>query len=100
MGWGGGLGVGWGVGSWFRPVSRERFHILLLGGWPLPHDCLSSLLLSMALDRIDMSSHVYAIRAIEKSRASCPGGRFPPSFIHQVIVITGLNKLYDCMFSP
>ena len=31
---------------------------------------------------------------IEKSRASCPGGRFPPRFIHQVIIITGLNKLY------
>ena len=29
---------------------------------------------------------------IEKSRASCPSGRFP-SFIHQVIVIPGLNKL-------
>ena len=37
---------------------------------------------------------------IEKSRASCPGGRFPPSFIHQVIIITRLNKLYDCMFPP
>ena len=24
---------------------------------------------------------------IEKSRASCPGGGFPPSFIHQVIII-------------
>ena len=24
---------------------------------------------------------------IEKSRASCPSGRFPPSFIHQVIII-------------
>ena len=34
------------------------------------------------------------------STASSPGGRFPPSFIHQVIIITGLNKLYDCMFSP
>ena len=32
---------------------------------------------------------------VEKSKALCPGGRFPPSFIHQVIVITGLNKLYD-----
>ena len=30
---------------------------------------------------------------IEKSRAFCPGGRFHPSFIHQVIIITGLNKL-------
>ena len=28
---------------------------------------------------------------IEKSRASCPSGRFPPSFIHQVIIITGLQ---------
>ena len=37
---------------------------------------------------------------IEKSRALCPSGRFPPSFIHQIIIITGLNKLYDCMFSP
>ena len=29
---------------------------------------------------------------IEKSRTSCPGGRFPPSFIPQVIIITGLSK--------
>ena len=28
---------------------------------------------------------------IERSRASCLSGRFPPSFIHQVIIITGLN---------
>ena len=41
----------------------------------------------------------YPVPLIEKSRASCPGGRFPHSFIHQVISITGLNKLYDCMFS-
>ena len=52
-----------------------------------------------------MSSSVYATGHIKdpvpliKRRASCPGGRFPPSFIHQVIIITGLNKLYDCMFS-
>ena len=38
---------------------------------------------------------------IEKNSASCPGGRFPPSFIHQVIIITGLNKLYTTMcFRP
>ena len=30
---------------------------------------------------------------VEKSWALSPGGRFPPSFIHQVIIITGLNKL-------
>ena len=34
---------------------------------------------------------------IEKGRASCPGGRFRPSFFHQVIMITGLNKLYACI---
>ena len=33
---------------------------------------------------------------MEKSRALCSGGRFPPSFIHQVMM-TALNKLYDCM---
>ena len=30
---------------------------------------------------------------IEKRRGLSPGGRFPPSFIHQVIIITGLKKL-------
>ena len=35
---------------------------------------------------------------IEKSRASCSSGRFPPNFIHQVIIITGLNKLYDYIY--
>ena len=30
---------------------------------------------------------------IEKSRASCPSGRFLPSFIHQVIIITGLTVI-------
>ena len=37
---------------------------------------------------------------IAKRRGLSPGDRFPPSFIHQVIIITGLNKLYNCMFSP
>ena len=36
---------------------------------------------------------------IKKRRGLSPGGRFPPSFIHQVIIITGLNKLYSRMFS-
>ena len=54
-----------------------------------------------------MSSLVYAtghikdpVPLIAKRRGLAPGGRFPPSFIHQVIIITGLNKLYNCMFSP
>ena len=47
-----------------------------------------------------MSSRVWAtahikdpMPLVEKSRASCLGGRLAPSFIHQVIIITGLNKL-------
>ena len=49
---------------------------------------------------IGMSSRVCAARyikdpvpLIEKSRASCSGGRLPPSFVHQVIIIAGLNQL-------
>ena len=34
-----------------------------------------------------------SVPLIEKRRGLSPGGRFPPSFIHQVIIITGLNKL-------
>ena len=56
---------------------------------------------------LGMSSHVYAtghikdpVPLIEKGRGLSPGDRFPPTFIHQVIIITGLNKLYNCMFSP
>ena len=35
-----------------------------------------------------------SVPLIEKRRPLSPGGRFPPSFIHQIIIITGLNKLY------
>ena len=51
-----------------------------------------------------MSSLVYAtghikdpVPLIGKRRGLSPGGRFPPSFIHQVIMVTGLNKLYNCI---
>ena len=37
---------------------------------------------------------------IEKRRGLSPSGWFPPGIIHRVIIITGLNKLYDCMISP
>ena len=54
-----------------------------------------------------MSSLVYStgpihdpVPLIERRRGLSPGGRFPPSFIHQVIIMTGLNKLYNYMFSP
>ena len=56
---------------------------------------------------LGMYSRVYAtghikdpVPLIEKRRGVSPGGRFPPSFIHQVIIITRLNKLYNCMFLP
>ena len=56
---------------------------------------------------LGMSSLVYAtghiqdpVPLIEKRRGLPRSGRFPPSFIHPVIIITGLNKLYNCMFSP
>ena len=49
---------------------------------------------------LGMSSLVYAtghikdpVPLIAKRRGLSPGGRFPPSFIHQVIIATGLNKL-------
>ena len=52
------------------------------------------------IEGFGMSSLVYAtghikdpVPLIEKGRGLSPGGRFPPSFIHQVIIITGLNKL-------
>ena len=47
--------------------------------------------------RVCVTGHIKdPVSLIEKSRLLCPGGRFPPSFIHQVIIIiiiTGLNKL-------
>ena len=51
--------------------------------------------------RVDATGHIQdPVPLIDKRRGLSPGGRFPPSFIHQVIIITGLNKLYNCMFSP
>ena len=56
---------------------------------------------------LGMYSRVYAtghikdpVPLIKMRRGLSPGGRFPPSFIHQIIIITGLNKLYNRMFSP
>ena len=66
---------------------------------PVLRDCV--------IKGLGMSSLVYAtghikdpVPLIEKRRGLSPGGRFPHRFIHQVIIITGLNKLYNCMFSP
>ena len=35
---------------------------------------------------------------IEKRRGLSPSGQFPPSFIHQIIIITGLNKFYNKLY--
>ena len=50
------------------------------------------------IEGLGMSSRVYAtghikdlVPLVEKSMASCPGGRVSPSFTHQVILITRLN---------
>ena len=60
---------------------------------PLVHDwVIKDLGMS---SRVCVTGHIKDhVPLIEKSRESCPGGRFPPSFIHQVI-ITGLNKSYN-----
>ena len=72
----------------------------------LDHFDLSTVLQDWVNKGLGMSSRVCATGhrtdpgpLIEKSRALCPGGRFPPTFIHQVI-ITGLNKLYDLCSCP
>ena len=41
-----------------------------------------------------VSGHIKdPVLLIEKSRALSPGGRFPPRFIHQVIIITRVIRL-------
>ena len=59
-----------------------------------------SVLHNWVIKGLGMPSLVYAtghikdpVPLIEKRGGLSPGGRFPPSFIHQVIIITGLNKL-------
>ena len=48
----------------------------------------------MALLPGEAHTHLSGERLLQhKRRGLSPGGRFPPSFIHQVIIITGLNKL-------
>ena len=45
-------------------------------------------------NRVCATGHVKdPMPVIKKRKGLSPGGRFPPSFVHQVIIITGLNKL-------
>ena len=49
---------------------------------------------------IGSQTRSYLYTPMPLRRGLSPSGRFPPSFIRPVIIITGLNKLYSCMFSP
>ena len=95
---------GGSVGSAFdsRPMCC-RFDVLPM---ELNISAFPPMLRDWVIKGLGMSSLVYAtghikdpVPLIEKRRGLSPGGRFPPSFIHQVIT-TGLNKLYNCVFSP
>ena len=51
--------------------------------------------------RVCATGHIkYPVPLIERSKASCPGGRFSPSFIHQIIILTGLNKYTNVCSRP
>ena len=95
------------AGTWFAFASYLKTDHLDFP--PVVHDWV--------IKRLGMYTHVLAtehmtgpVPLVEKTRASCPGGRLPPSFtylavaealnpnkpnqtIHQVINITGLNTL-------
>ena len=65
------------------------------------HFGFSPVLRDWVIKGLGMYSRVYAtghitdpVPLIGRRRGLSPGGRFPPSFIHQVIIITGLNKLW------
>ena len=46
--------------------------------------------------RVCVTGHIKdPVPLLKKSRASCASGRVPPSFSHQVVIITGQNKLCD-----
>ena len=66
---------------------------------PVPQDwVIKDLAMSSCVCR---TGHIKdPVSLIEKSKTTFPGGRFPPGFIHQVLIITGLNKLFDCTLSP
>ena len=67
------------------------------GSPPVPHDWAIKGIVQPCLSDL---AYKDPVPLIEKRRGLSPGGRFPPSFIHQVIIITGPNKLCDCMPSP
>ena len=90
-------------------VARSTVSRRVVGSSPrgAEHFGFPPVLHNWVIKGLGMSSLVYAtghikdsMPLIEKRRGLSPGGRFPPSFVHQVIIITGLNKLYNRMLSP
>ena len=91
-------------------VARSTLDRCVVGSSPTrgtEHFGFSPVLRDWEIKGLGMSSLVYAtghikdpVPLIEKRRGLSPVCRCPPSFIHLVIIITGLNKLYNCMFSP
>ena len=92
-------GGGWGgsVGSAFDSVSMcSRFE----SHHGTEHFGSPPVLRDWVIKGLGMSSRISAtghikdpVPLIEKRRGLSPGGRFHSSFIHQVIIISGLNKL-------
>ena len=84
-------------GSRFESTSHRKLMTLTFP--PVIHDWVTKGL-GMS-SRICVTGHIKDhVPLIEKGGASSPGGRFPRSFIYQVVIFTELNKLYDCIFSP
>ena len=82
------------------PTGRRFESAPFRSTFPFPHAVVHDRV-NDRVSRLCATGHIRdPVPLIQKSRASCLGGRLPPSFIHQVILITGLNKLYDSMFSP
>ena len=101
-----GPGVMWSSGGTrvAQLVARSTSDRCVVGSSPTrgtEHFGFPPVLRDWVIKGLRMSSLVYAtehiknpVPLIEKSRGLSPGGQFPPSFIHQVIIITGLNKCW------
>ena len=89
-------------------VARSTLDRCVVGSSPTcetKHFGFPPVLRDWEIKGLGMSSLVYAtghikdpVPLIEKRMGLSPGGRFPPSFIHLVIFITGLNKLYKMLY--
>ena len=96
---------GGSVGSAFDsgPVLSVRVPPAELNISPFPpvfHDCVIKGLAWYVQPRLCDWAYKRSRATYRKEKGIVSRWSVPPSFIHQVIIITGLNKLYNCMFSP